>query len=79
MSTLETWNSKWNEILNDNLVKLYVHCEINEITKFEMTFKIKTKLDTSKWTQQLQIEKIFPEKSFQNFFSKIFVRKFFWK
>ena len=67
----ETWNLKWNEILNDNLVKLYVHCEINEITKFEMTFKIKTKLDTSKWTQ-LQIEK-------KNFQKKVFKKKIFSK
>ena len=29
-------------------LKLNLHCEINEIIKFEMTFKIKTKLDTSK-------------------------------
>ena len=33
-----------NEMLNHNLVKLYVHCEINET--IEMTFKIETKLDT---------------------------------
>ena len=33
-----------NEILNHNLMKLYVHREINETT--EMTFKIETKLDT---------------------------------
>ena len=48
-------------------LKLYVHCEINEIKKFEMTFKIKTKLDTSKWTHQL-----FKKKKKKNLEKKIF-------
>ena len=47
-------------------LKLNVHCEINEIIKFEMTFKIKTKLDTSKWTHQLKKKKkILKKKNFQ--------------
>ena len=62
-------------------LKLNVHCEINEIIKFEMTFKIKTKLDTSKWTHQLQKKKkILKKKNFQyNFSKKIFEKILFSK
>ena len=75
----ETWNSKWNEMLKHNLVKLYVHCEINET--IEMTFKIETKLDT--WHINCKFKKIFwkkkkfrKKKFFGNFFfQKNFCRK----
>ena len=57
-------------------LKLYVHCEINET--IEMTFKIKTKLDTSKWTHQLfkkKKKKILKKKIFQKNFSKKILSK----
>ena len=56
-----------NEILNHNLMKLYVHREINETT--EMTFKIETKLDT--WHINSKFKK--------KFWKKNFLKKKFWK
>ena len=56
-----------NEILNHNLMKLYVHREINETT--EMTFKIETKLDT--WHINSKFKKILKKK----FFWKNFLKK----
>ena len=65
-------------MLNHNLVKLYVHCEINET--IEMTFKIETKLDT--WHINCKLKKIFwkkkilPKKFLEIFFfKKNFVEK----
>ena len=58
-----------NEILNHNLMKLYVHREINETT--EMTFKIETKLDT--WHINSKFKKKFWKKNF--FWKKIFEKK----
>ena len=52
-----------NEILNHNLMKLYVHREINETT--EMTFQNRNQIRYL--THQLQIQK------------KILKKKFFWK
>ena len=67
-----------NEILNHNLMKLYVHREINETT--EMTFKIETKLDTwhinSKFKKKILKKKNFEKK---NFLKKKFLKKFFFK
>ena len=63
-----------NEILNHNLMKLYVHREINETT--EMTFKIETKLDTwhinSKFKKKILKKKFFEKKKkfLKFFFSK---------
>ena len=57
-----------NEILNHNLMKLYVHREINETT--EMTFKIETKLDT--WHINSKFKKILKKKFF---WKKIFFKK----
>ena len=55
-------------------LKLNVHCEINET--IEMTFKIKTKLDTSKWTHQLQKKKkILKKKKISIKFFEIFFQK----
>ena len=53
-------------------LKLNLHCEINEIIKFEMTFKIKTKLDTSK-------KKILKKNFFNKIFRKNFLKKIFFK
>ena len=60
-------------MLNHNLVKLYVHCEINET--IELTFKIETKLDT--WNINCKFKKIFWKKKFwkKNFFWKKFLSK----
>ena len=60
-------------MLKHNLVKLYVHCEINET--IEMTFKIETKLDT--WNINCKFKKNFVEKKFKK--KKKFLKKFFWK
>ena len=71
-------------MLKHNLVKLYVHCEINET--IEMTFKIETKLDT--WQMNCKFKKIcwkkkkiLLKKNFLEkfFFKKIFVEKKKWK
>ena len=58
--------------INHNLVKLYVHCEINET--IEMTFKIETKLDT--WNINCKFKKNFWKKKK---FWKIIFENFFWK
>ena len=60
-------------MLNHNLVKLYVHCEINET--IEMTFKFETKLDT--WHINCKFKKIFWKK--KNSAKKNFGKKFFLK
>ena len=73
-----------NEILNHNLMKLYVHREINETT--EMTFKIETKLDTwhinSKFKKKILKKKFFWKKIFEkkkNFLKFFFSKKNFQK
>ena len=59
-------------MLNYNLVKLYVHCEINET--IEMTFKIETKLDT--WHINCKFKKIFwKKKILKNLSKKKFQKK----
>ena len=77
--------------INHNLVKLYVHCEINETIK--LTFKIETKLDTWNinckfkkifWKKKILkkkifLKKIFVKKNFKKEFSKKFQKFFFWK
>ena len=71
------WNLKFE--INHNLVKLYVHCEINET--IELTFKIETKLDT--WNINCKFKKNFwkkknsEKKKFfeKNFFENFFVKK----
>ena len=67
------WNLKFE--INHNLVKLYVHCEINET--IEMTFKIETKLDT--WNINCKFKKIFWKKKnfLKNFWNCLW--NFFWK
>ena len=66
------WNLKFE--INHNLVKLYVHCEINET--IELTFKIETKLDT--WNIQKNfLKKKNSEK--KKFFEKKFCQKKFQK
>ena len=67
-----------NEILNHNLMKLYVHREINETT--EMTFKIETKLDT--WHINSKLKKKILKKNFLKkkiFEKKNFLKNFFFK
>ena len=62
-------------MLKHNLVKLYVHCELNET--IEMTFKIETKLDT--WHINCKLKKNFWKKKFlkKNFLEKFFFQKNF--